>query len=115
MSAANVLWDRCPRCRTFLRDPLACRCQLFQAQNDWSHAGAPFTKPPEDGNWSDVYAQDAEAAAEKFAEDSDSDGDYTIVRRGSGDVWVRDCENNVTCWSIEAESVPTYNATEVKR
>ena len=58
----------------------------------------------------DVY--DAEAAAEKWAEEDDCCGDYTIVGGEPASVTVQDAEGNFTVWHVSGESVPTYHGTE---
>ncbi len=95
--------NQCPRCKQWrLYD---CRCILFQCAEPWQNKVS-------ENNWQDVYAVDAESAAEEFAERSDSHGDYTIIRKGEGVIWVRDVENKITIFDIEAESVPQYTAHE---
>jgi hypothetical protein len=98
---------QCPRCKRHLILVDVCNCQRFEVQQPWRGAAS-------EGNWCEVYAYDAEAAAERFAEQSDSDGDYTIIQNGSAEMWVRDADDNVTRWSIEAESVPEYRAYELE-
>lgn len=97
--------ETCPRCHRwhFRR----CDCQLFQC-------GQPWRGGVEEHSWRDVYATDAEQAAERYCEESDCDGDYTIIRNGSAEVWVRNVVNEVTKFNVEAESVPTYTAHEAK-
>lgn len=98
-------FERCERCRSFVWDG-QCKCVRFLC-------GIPFRDKidgPDDLHV--VWATDAESAAEKFAEDYDSNGDYTIIKNGSGEVWVIDVDDNQTKWSIEAESVPEYRAYE---
>ncbi len=93
----------CPRCGHFrLRE---CRCILFQCAQPWKGQ-------VDEVSWRDVYAVDAETAAEEYAENSDCEGDYTIIRNGEAEIWVRDPENRVTVFDITAESVPEYRATE---
>ncbi len=58
----------------------------------------------------EAYAGDEESAATQYAEESDSDGDYNIMRHGSTIIWVKDSANTVTKWFVEAESVPQYYA-----
>jgi hypothetical protein len=65
--------------------------------------------------WSTVYAIDAEEAAEKFCEQYDSDGEYSIVQSGSAEVEVRKPgEDVVTLFGVDAETVPQYRARERK-
>lgn len=58
-----------------------------------------------------VHAMDAESAAEKFAEEIDSQGDYPFANAGCGVVWVRPISGGK--WEkfrIEAEQVVEYSA-----
>lgn len=94
---------QCPRCKHFsLYD---CRCTFFQCAQPWKGK-------VEEVSWRDMYAIDAETAAEEYAEQTDSEGDYIIIRNGEAEVWVRDPENKITAFDITAESVPEYRATE---
>lgn len=98
--------NECPRCHRFRFRAGDCNCARFEA-------GIPWNGEVEEGGWTSLYATDAEDAAEKYAERHDSDSaEYTIVRNGEAEVWVRDEDNNVTKWDITAESVPTYSAHE---
>lgn len=105
---------RCPICREHgwfgnrIMGEHACK-PIWECQPEWH-------KEPED--WTAVHATDAEAAAEKYAERYDQDGEYNIVsgnlrsdviirtRKPGGDVFER--------WAIEAETVPTYRATKLE-
>jgi hypothetical protein len=100
----NIDYNPCKRCGRYVWDQV-CRCQRFEVAIPWKDS-------VNDVDWSEVYATEAEYAAEKYAERSDCEGDYTIIRNGEGDVWVRDSEGVVTKWHIEAESVPTYSASQ---
>lgn len=94
---------QCPRCKHWrLYD---CRCEGFQVAK-------PCQGKVAENQWQDWYALNAEDAAEEFAERSDSDGDYTIIRAGEAEIWVRDAENKVTIFDITAETVPSYTARE---
>jgi hypothetical protein len=79
-----------------------------------SHKCAPVWEarmydPKWDQEWSEVYAYDEGAAAEKFAEEYDHNGEYDIVRRGSAEIEVRrPGEDAITLVDISAESVPEY-------
>lgn len=102
--ATLTKFDACKRCGKFVWDD-CCRCVLFQC-------AIPWRDKVEDCDWSDIYATEAEYAAENYADRSDCEGDYTMIRNGEGEVWVRDVENVVTKWHITAESVPTYSASQ---
>lgn len=94
----------CPRCKDYkFSGPSLCNCQRFEG-------GVPWKDDVTD--WHEVYAMDAEDAAEKCAEEFDSDGDYTIIKHGSGEIWTRDKDGLVQKWDIEAEAVPSYSARQ---
>lgn len=93
----------CPRCKEWKLYRDNCTCQRFECAQPWNGIVS-------DVSWCEVYAPDAERAAEKFAENSDSDGDYTIIRNGEAEIWTRDENGTIEKWDIEAESVPSYNA-----
>lgn len=104
MTTSHSSFERCARCRTFVWDNI-CRCVRFRC-------GVPWKDQLDPDDTHEIFALDAESAAEKFAELRDSEGDYTIIRHGSGEVWVLDESDVQTKWDIEAESVPTYHAYE---
>lgn len=91
----------CPRCKKWSLHPQHCRCKRFECGQPWQNKVT---------DWHEVYAVDAEAAAELCAEQFDSGGDYTIIRNGSGEIWTRDEDGTIEKWDIEAEAVPSYNA-----
>lgn len=96
----------CPRCKDYrVFGPSTCRCVRFEC-------GEPWNGKVED--WHEIYATDAEHAAEKCAEQFDDEGDHTIINNGSGEIWTRDTNGLVQKWEIEAEAVPSYNARERK-
>ena len=72
----------------------------------------------EDGGYGDdawqwackIFARDPESAAEKWADQHDCEGDYTIIRGTEAVVSVRDEQGNVTRWIVSGESVPEYTA-----
>ena len=61
-----------------------------------------------------VYAHDAEAAAEKWAEESDGQGDYAIVAGDAEVVKVRprDAGGAWETWTVSGETVPQYHASK---
>lgn len=62
-------------------------------------------------DWTEVYATDAEDAAERFAEEYDQGGDYTIIRDGNAEIEVRrQGSDEAAIFDISAESVPEYTA-----
>ena len=92
----------CRRCNDYkVFGPSTCQCKLFEC-------GEPYKDEVTD--WHEFYAFDAESAAEKCAEQFDCEGDYTIIRHGSGEIWTRDEAGSIQKWEVEAESVPSYNA-----
>jgi hypothetical protein len=94
----------CERCKEYTWG--ACKCARFRC-------GVPWKDKLDPDDMDDaVWAMDAESAAEKCAELRDSDGDYTIIKHGEGEIWVLDEDDVLTKWVIEAESVPTYHAHE---
>lgn len=59
------------------------------------------------------YAHDAQAAAEKWAERYDSDGDYTIVSGDAPTVYVKkvgEPDDTQLKFVVHGESVPQYSA-----
>lgn len=62
----------------------------------------------------EVEACDSETAAEDYAEWSDSNGDYTIVRGSEATLHVRRTDDEaaeVEVFVVTGESVPHYSAT----
>lgn len=100
----TVSYERCDRCKRFCWDG-ECKCVRFRC-------GIPWKDQIDRHSLHVVWCTDAEAAAEKYAELYDSDGDYTIIKNGMGEVWVLDEHDVQTKWEIEAESVPQYSAYE---
>ena len=66
--------------------------------------------------WLEVRAWSFEEAAEVACEKDDNDSaEYTIVRDGGlSEILIRDEAGTIKKFSIVAESVPTYTATEIK-
>jgi hypothetical protein len=64
-----------------------------------------------------IYAYDADAAVEKWAEETDCYGDYAIVQGDTPTVAVRRAEQReapITYHCVSGESVPQYHAQEMK-
>lgn len=63
----------------------------------------------------EVHAYSADAAAEKYAEDYDSDsGEYSIVSgRAESVCVVKDRAGKILRFALSGESVPRYSATEI--
>ncbi len=106
MTGTKSCADYCPRCREFKLYPENCRCKLFHVAESWQDK-------VEDDAWREIYADDAQAAAESYAERDDRDSaEYIILQNGSAEIWTRDEAGNVQKWNVEAESVPQYTARE---
>src|SRR4029077_3171230 len=98
-------YQRCERCREYVWIP--CKCVRFRC-------GIPWRDQIDRESLHVVWARDAESAAERYAELYDSDGDYTIIKHGEGEIWILDEDNVQTKWSIEAYQEPVYRAYEWK-
>jgi len=62
-----------------------------------------------------VHARSASGAAEKWADEADSDGDYTIVGGNPATVRVKRLgadDDTARTFVVEGETVPSYWATE---
>jgi hypothetical protein len=100
-------FQRCPNCNKF---------GWFGEKFGREHQCAPIwearlLETKWENDWIEVRAHDAEEAAREFCEQYDSDGDYSIIQRGSAEVEVRKPgEDGVTIFDVSAESVPTYYA-----
>lgn len=95
----------CPICGEYkYNERHACQ-PLFGVRCDENHG------PDE---WVEIRAFDAEAAAEKWAEREDQNGDYLIVgQRSTPTVEVRDGTGEITRWQVSGEAVPAYYAKAV--
>ncbi len=64
-----------------------------------------------------IYADDAQAAAEKWAKSEDEQGDYTIIKAGEDRCWVRKngSDDKPVLFDITAESCPKYTASEATK
>ncbi len=104
MDVKQSTFDACKRCGRYVWNG-DCRCVRFEAAIPWRDS-------VNDCDWSEIYATEAEYAAEVYAERSDCEGDYTMIRNSEGEVWIRDSDGVVTKWHITAESVPQYSASQ---
>lgn len=69
---------------------------------------------PDDDDYRQVYARHPDDAAEKAAEEYDSNGEYDILRGGEHFAWVKPATGgDVKKFAVSGESVPQYSATEV--
>lgn len=97
-------WGTCPRCAAYGYLPHDCKAYKCAIEEP----GEPY--------WCTVYALDAERAAEKYADEYDCGGDYTILKQGeAGETYilVRDGENNAAeheRFHVTGEAVPQYRA-----
>jgi hypothetical protein len=68
------------------------------------------------GDHSPVYADDAQDAAEVFAECSDRDSAEYSFMKYSGEVMVAPLDNSAEPlrFAVEGEAVPTYHALEIE-
>ncbi len=63
-------------------------------------------------DWAEVHGHDPEAAAARFAELYDRDGDYDIIKRGGDQIEVRKPgDETIILVNVSAESVPQYYAS----
>lgn len=98
-------YGRCERCGSFGWLPHGCR--EFECAFDDGNPG-----------WIALWARDMEIAAEKYAEQTDCEGDYTVIQAGENGnfiVMVREPENDSTIkkFHVYGETVPEYHAREV--
>lgn len=102
--------SRCKTCGDFPLFPESHKCPpiwLCQLKGDSAD------------EWEEVYARDAEAAAEKFAEKWDIESEYSMLR-GFSDYIVSvkpsDAEPDGVArqFAITAEAVPTYYGRELE-
>lgn len=94
-------YGMCSECHKF--GWLPHNCARWEWRTDETHT--------RDDDWSEVRARDDEEAAEMAAEQWDQE-DYYLIRTGNcTTIQVRDTNSQeVTFWSVHAESIPTYYA-----
>lgn len=99
--------DVCPTCGKWMMFPKSHQCPPI------------FEVIDEDGGYGDedpwqwaskIYARDPETAAEKWADENDCNGDYTIIRGNEAKISVRAADGTITRWIVTGESVPEYTA-----
>jgi hypothetical protein len=61
-----------------------------------------------------IYARDAETAAEKYAEQFDSEYDYSILRGTAMRMQVTSPDGEVSYFEVTGESVPEYSASGIE-
>lgn len=93
----------CDRCNAHMMFETApCKCERFLV---WPEDG--YT---EDDAW-EFWARSAEEAAKKWAEDSDAQGDYDIVRGNARKVTVRPEGGEPKRYLVHGEAQAVYYAT----
>jgi len=105
-------YRHCPECRELIwnfngrEDPHKCKPKWFvwcDDQEDEDDAGI-------------IHATDSEAAAEKYTEEYDQDGEYSVVSGSPITVHVRPAyrAGDVEHFEVHGESVPEYRATKLE-
>jgi len=98
--------DMCKTCGSWMMFPNSHRCP---PKFDVIDADGGYGKDP--WQWAKaIFAHDAETAAEKYADQSDCEGDYSIIRGNEATILVRDEAGEITRWTVTGESVPSYSA-----
>ena len=104
----------------FRRCPVCGEHGWFDMKFNANHVCTPvweariYTRKYEE-DWHEVHANDVEAAAAKFCESYDQNGDYDIVRRGHEEIEVRKLgDDEVIIVDVEAETIPHYYGHERK-
>src|SRR5208282_894834 len=96
---------RCSICKEYHFDTDKCK-PFFEYQ---------IPEFQDEDYWYSVRANSFEEAAEQACENDDRDGDYAIISNSGLDkILIRDEKGTIKAFSIEAYSMPTYNATEIK-
>lgn len=105
MTVADDLF--CKRCDNLVMYP-PCRCQPFKVKR--------LERGYEDEQPETVYALDPEFAAEKWAEEYDSDaGERRLLNGAAMAVEVTAPDGEATRYDLHGESVPTYYARKQRR
>ena len=95
------------------------RCKTC-GQYDWtkSHRCPPvwlvWTEDSGEDYAYKIYAVDAQSAAEKWADQTDCVGDYTIVSGEDETVTVKVLDDTVLKFNVSGQAVPEYHATAVE-
>lgn len=103
--------DMCKTCGAWMMFPESHRCppKFDVIDADGGYGDDPW-------QWAkSIRAHDPCDAAEKYADDSDCEGDYSIVRGSPATIFVRDASGEITCWTVTGESVPSYSAYPTER
>ena len=97
--------ERCPTCKGWIFFAKHTCPPSFEVRN--------LDDKDDESAFNVVYARDEEEAAEKWADDYDSYGDYTIVGGSSVKVEVRHRNGESKFYEVSGESVPRYTASEL--
>lgn len=104
-------WRNCPDCKKLIHKGNYHNCNMYYCTEEY----VPDKDQQEYIEWEIVYAANSREAAERYAAESDSNGDYWIAEHGEGTVFVKsislESDNKVTEYHIEAETVVEYRAT----
>lgn len=103
-------YSYCPACRTF--HAFSRHLPEFRVRTDEERVGTRF--PDDDDYFCTIHATDPEDAAQRFAEQHDEGGDYTIVGGSPEVVIVQDARGRRTRWRVSGETVAVYHAEEVE-
>lgn len=101
----------CAKCDNWMMFPDSHRCppKFEVIDADGGYGDDPW-------RWAKtIYAHQPDDAAEKYADESDCEGDYTIIRGSPATILVRDSQGNVTHWEVSGESVPSYTAHAIEQ
>lgn len=103
---------RCSKCGRF-RDTFTGR-MVHKCPPAW-RVWCPVERGENEADAKTIFAFDAEAAAEEWAEQDDRySAEYGIVGGSSVVVHVQAVDSDeVTRWSVSGESVPSYSASEL--
>lgn len=69
--------------------------------------------PEYDEEWVEVWTLQLESSLEDWADDTDSQGDYTIVGGSPMTVEVRDDQGEESTWELSGETQAVYHAREL--
>lgn len=93
--------ERCPRCNELM---------VFPTRHTCKPSWMVWPEGEDEDGASRIFATDAKEAAEKWADDDDCNGDYTIVRGSPATVYVKDEDGETRKFEVFGEMVPHYYA-----
>jgi len=96
--------DWCETCGNFMLFPNSHKCPPIFMVNE----------PEYDEEWYKIRARSFESAAEKWADKTDAEGDYSIISGNETEVIVRNEAGEIKKFKVFGESVPEYTATEIE-